>query len=130
MSSRMYLLPMLLLVGCPSALSPPEAVIATGSSSEAEHRDELCEDPPRLLDVQVGQPAPIHAGCSRDGNALGLRHKWRIVDQPNGSKIEIVNDETISPTIVPDMAGRYRVGLVVSNGTLNSEQASITLEAQ
>lgn len=129
MSSRLFWSIALLLAGCPSALSTPDAVIASGSSAEVN--DKQCEEPPLRLDVELGKPAPIHAACSHDANGgLSLHYKWAIVDQPNGSKIEIPNDEVISPTVVPDVPGRYRVGLVVSNGTLSSERTLITLDAQ
>jgi hypothetical protein len=119
----------LLLAGCPSTLAPPHAVIATGNSAQAEDEPATCEEPPSSLAVEVGKPAAIHGACSVDSNELALHFKWTIVDQPNGSAIGVVNDAVVSPTIVPDVAGRYRIGLVVSNGTLSSEQAIVTLEA-
>jgi hypothetical protein len=118
------------LCACPGALEPPRAVIRAGSSAEIEREADCRGDAPTRVATQVGVAAALHAACSQDPNGLGLSYHWQVVDQPNGSAIELPNDAVISPTVIPDLAGRYRLALVVSNGTLTSPATYVTVEAE
>jgi len=122
-------LSLLLAVGCPAGLEPPEALIRGGDSQSAE-RDAVCDEKLGTLTVRVAEAAALHGGCSQDPNGLDLSYQWDLVDQPNGSLLEIPNETVISPTVVPDLPGRYRLSLVVSNGTLTSRRSYVTLDAQ
>lgn len=117
------------LCACPSPLKPPVALISAGSSAEIQDEAD-CEDAAApTLTIQVGVAARLHAACSHDPNGLPLSHQWTIVDQPNGSVIELPNAAVISPTVIPDLEGRYRLSLIVSNGKLTSEPAFVTVLA-
>lgn len=120
---------LLLAVGCPAGLEPPEARIRGGSSQTAE-RDRVCDEELGTLTVRVAEPAALHGACSHDPNGLDLSYEWAVVDQPNGSLLEIPNETVISPSVVPDVPGHYRLSLIVSNGTLTSKRAYVTLDAE
>jgi hypothetical protein len=129
MPRRSALIPALFAcAACPSPLEPPQAVISAGSSAELD-AESSCEGDAELSS-KVGVAAELHGACSRDPNGLTLTYHWQVVDQPNGSKIELPDAARISPTIVPDLAGRYVLSLIVSDGQLTSEPAFVTLRAQ
>lgn len=118
------------LCACPSPLEPPRAVIRAGSSLDIENEDDCAGAAAAHIESSVGSAAALHAACSRDPSGLTLSYHWQIVDQPNGSMIELPNAAVISPTMIPDLPGRYELSLIVSNGTLTSEAASITIDAE
>jgi hypothetical protein len=124
-----HVLLLLPLAGCPDGLAPPLAEIREGDSQEAE-RTGGCDNAPAGIEVQVGEAARVHGACSHDPNGLDLSYQWALVDQPSGSKLEIPNLTVISPTVVPDLPGRYRLSLLVSNGTLTSPRAYVDIDAQ
>ena len=124
--SAIALLGLTLLSACPSPLEPPIAIIRSGSSAEIAEGD--CDDSATTaLTTELGVAASLHGACSHDPNGLRLRYRWSIVDQPNGSSIALPNAAVISPTVVPDLEGRYQLSLVVSNGTLSSEPSFVTV---
>jgi hypothetical protein len=126
-------LALLLLAGlcaCPSALEPPRAVIRAGSSLDIEDDDDCEGDATTRIETAVGSAAALHAACSRDPSGLTLSYHWQIVDQPNGSAIELPNDAVISPTVIPDLPGRYALSLIVSNGTLTSAATTVAIDAE
>jgi hypothetical protein len=117
------------LSACPSPLEPPVALISAGSSTEIGEEADCDGAAAPTLTTQVGIAARLHGACSHDPNGLPLRHHWAIVDQPNGSAIALPNADVISPTVIPDLEGRYRLSLIVSNGKLTSEPAFVTVLA-
>lgn len=115
---------LLFLTGCPDALEPPTALIRAGDARDS------CGAAARTVEAQVGVPVALHAACSEDPNGLDLTYHWALLDQPSGSVLEIPNATVISPTVVPDVPGRYQLTLIVSNGTLTSKRALVTLQAE
>lgn len=117
------------MLGCPAGLEPPVAQIRAGSSVSAG-RDGVCDEELTTLSAELGAAVQLHAACSHDPNGLDLSFQWAVVDQPNGSLLEIPNPTVVSPTVVPDIAGRYRLSLIVTNGTLSSPRAYVVLNAE
>lgn len=125
--SRLCLMLLPIAVACPAGLEPPEALIRAGNSHDDKS---ACEETTSTVRVPLGEVAAIHGACSRDPNGLDLTYRWQLVDQPSGSLLAVPNETVISPTVVPDVAGRYRLALIVSNGTLTSPRTYVTLDAQ
>jgi hypothetical protein len=62
-----------------------------------------------------------------DGDALNMR--WSFVQLPMGSAA-VLNDPTVeNPSFLADMPGEYEVRLVVDDGFLRSDPASVTITA-
>jgi hypothetical protein len=111
------------LGGCPDPLEAPIARISDAPS------DEPCDRSVEQVRTSVLTPAPVFAHCSHDPNGLTLTYRWALVDQPSGSELMLPNDTVMSPTVVPDLAGTYRLSLVVSNGVLTSRPAFVSIAA-
>jgi len=74
----------------------------------------------------------LDGSASSDGNGDALRYQWTISAAPVGSRATLNSPTTARPTIIPDVAGTYRIALVVSDGNANSpsDEVSIVLSAQ
>ncbi|QSA98735.1 discoidin domain-containing protein [Methylococcus sp. EFPC2] len=71
------------------------------------------------------------ASSDPDGDLL-TDYRWRLLAVPAGSDLvdtSIADNHTPSPRIVPDVAGLYRLELIVSDGKLDSEPAYVEIAA-
>lgn len=118
----------LLLSACPAQVKPPIAVIASGDSTMASADAGTCNTVSSVA-TEIGLPASIHGACSTDRSGHGLSYAWTLVDHPSGSNAAIGDGHLASPTFRPDVAGSYRLALVVSDGVLASDPAYVTITA-
>jgi hypothetical protein len=49
-----------------------------------------------------------------------LTFTWSFTASPEGNTATLAEDDTVSPTFVPDAVGTYAIQLVVSDGVLAS----------
>jgi len=68
----------------------------------------------------VGEAVPLDGSASADANGDALGYRWSMVSKPAGSSAALTSTDRVSTELVPDVAGDYLVGLVVSDGTVNS----------
>jgi hypothetical protein len=80
--------------------------------------------------VDVGQTAMLSSQGSSDPDGDPLTFIWTLTSRPNGSRAFLSANNVPSPTIVPDVAGIYRISLVVSDGQLSSNQVTTTVTAR
>lgn len=95
------------------AANMPPTAVATGPASV----------------VLVGSRVTLDASASTDPNADLLRYSWRWVSRPVSSQAVLGLGVTARPEFVPDQAGDYVLGLVVSDGLLNSSERTVTVRA-
>jgi hypothetical protein len=67
-----------------------------------------------------GRPITLDGTASRDPNNTSVTYSWRIVEQPPGSHPTLTNATSAKPTFTADLAGRYVLALVCSDGSLTS----------
>ena len=67
-----------------------------------------------------GRPITLDGTASRDPNNTTVTYSWRIVEQPPGSHPTLTNATSAKPTFTADVAGRYVLALICSDGTLTS----------
>jgi hypothetical protein len=115
---------------CHASFEPRVRPFSADPSLDIEDEDDCEGDATTRVETAVGSAAALHAACSRDPSGLTLSYHWQIVDQPNGSAIELPNDAVISPTVIPDLPGRYALSLIVSNGTLTSAATTVAIDAE
>ncbi|MDP2314432.1 MAG: PKD domain-containing protein [Pseudomonadota bacterium] len=77
------------------------------------------------VEVVVG----LDGSGSHDPDEDPLDYTWRLVSQPADSSATLVDDERPDPQFIPDVAGRYVVGLVVSDGALESDEDTVEITA-
>ncbi len=75
--------------------------------------------------VQEGDTVRLDASQSSDPDGDTLRYRWSFQERPEGSAATLDGAESKQPSFVADKGGKYRIALVVSDGTLES---STTLE--
>ena len=68
----------------------------------------------------IGTTVQLDGSGSSDPAGLTLNYHWTIVEAPIGSMATLIGAETATPAFVPDRKGRYRVQLVVDNGSRTS----------
>jgi hypothetical protein len=107
---------------CASPYPSPTAVIASFDTSSAA-TPTACKPLTGKLDARIGAALPVTAACSEDKNKSSLSYFWSLVDAPAGSVAAFHNEDAITPTFVPDVAGSFRLKLVVSNGVVTSDPA-------
>lgn len=78
----------------------------------------------------VGAVAVLDGSGSTDPDGDRLDYMWAIVDRPTGSQATLDDPAAVRPTFVADLAGRYVVRLVVSDGQLVSPPDTVTLTTE
>ncbi len=82
------------------------------------------------VEVLVGQLAELDGSGSSDPEGEELSYAWELSSVPTGSSVHgLFGADTAVASLVPDIAGYYSVGLVVSDGELSSETAYCTVTA-
>ncbi len=79
--------------------------------------------------VLVGVPARVSGAASRDPEGRSLAYRWRVVEKPEGSMPTFTGWYVAEATFVADRAGRYALGLTVSDGIDSSPEDVVWLTA-
>jgi hypothetical protein len=77
----------------------------------------------------VGASVFLDGNGSSDANGDPLTYSWSMVGKPEGSEAILFGANSINSSFIPDMAGTYVVGLVVNDGTEDSESSNVTIVA-
>jgi hypothetical protein len=81
------------------------------------------------LIVPPGETATFDGDGSSDPLGEPLLFAWTVVERPPLSIATLVSADSASPTFVPDVAGAYRLELVVQAGARQSAPDTVTLLA-
>ena len=71
--------------------------------------------------VVQGSTVNLDGRASGDANGDTLAYKWNFVSRPVGSGASLTDENSVKPSFVPDVAGDYLLGLVVSDGEISSQ---------
>jgi hypothetical protein len=77
--------------------------------------------------VNVGTPVNLSGLTSSDPQSLPLTYLWSFNSRPTGSSAAFTSNTSATPSFTPDRFGDYVVQLTVSNGTLSSPPATVTI---
>lgn len=77
----------------------------------------------------VAQTVPLNGSGSHDANGDPLTYTWSMVSAPDGSEATIDDPAAQGTAFVPDLPGTYIVQLVVNDGFVDSDPATIQIEA-
>ncbi|MCA9544909.1 MAG: hypothetical protein KC613_10980 [Myxococcales bacterium] len=73
--------------------------------------------------VALGQNHTYDGRASEDPNGDPLNYRWTLVQRPEGSQASLGDAAGDQATLLPDLAGRYRLQLEVDDGRLPAEPA-------
>ena len=77
--------------------------------------------------VVVGATVTLDGSGSFDANSNPLTYSWFISSEPSGSQATLTGANTVDPTFVADVAGNYKIQLLVNDGVSNSNIAVVTI---
>lgn len=80
-------------------------------------------------DASVGIVVQLDGSGSFDPDGDALRYSWRFIEIPGPSAAELVDEDRADAQFLPDIAGVYELGLVVSDGALESEEDTVVITA-
>lgn len=66
--------------------------------------------------VALGAAVTLDGSASSDANGDLISYQWSMVSRPAGSAAALSRSTDAAPSFVPDLAGTYRLRLVVSDG--------------
>jgi PKD repeat protein len=87
-----------------------------------------------VADAGASQSAILSETVSLDGsksydlNGDALTYQWSFIAVPSGSTAQIANPVDMQTDFVPDKVGTYTVQLIVTDGIVDSDPASIQVE--
>jgi len=105
-----------LVVQASGVPSEPDAVVITAVTGNVAPRANAGPD----ASAAPSRPITLDGSASRDPNNTTVTYSWRIVEQPPGSHPTLTNATSAKPTFTADVAGRYVLALICSDGTLMS----------
>jgi len=80
--------------------------------------------------VVTGQIFFLDGTKSTDPNGDKITYLWLMISRPTGSKASISGVTDSRPNFTPDIDGQYVFQLQVNDGSLSSENASVTITAK
>jgi hypothetical protein len=79
--------------------------------------------------VDVGTAVTLDGTASNDPNGDPISYSWAFTSKPVGSSAELAGATTATPSFTPDRDGAYVVQLVVGDGDLKSDPATVQIQA-
>ena len=77
--------------------------------------------------VSPGSVVQLNGAGSTDAGGRALTYKWSLLSIPPGSGAVLSNPALVNPVFTADLAGTYVAQLVVNNGTLDSDPATVMI---
>src|SRR5450755_3685585 len=77
--------------------------------------------------VTIGSKVTLNGAGSTDFDGNPLTYAWILTTVPNGSNAALTGANTVSPTFVADKIGSYQAQLIVNDGMVNSNAATVTI---
>lgn len=99
-------------------------------------RTPLENNPPKAIasidptDASVGQKVTLDGSGSSDPENQLLSFRWFLTAVPSGSKAQVAEPNAQKTTIVPDLAGEYKIQLEVGDGKSKAKSVEILLRAK
>jgi hypothetical protein len=72
-------------------------------------------------DIIAGTLVKLDGSASSDINGDALKFSWSFDARPTGSKATLSSSTAVMPAFTPDLAGTYRLKLVVNDGKIDSQ---------
>jgi len=76
-----------------------------------------------ILNVTVGKTVYLDGTLSSDPGGANLDYSWTLLSSPNGSQAIISSSSDPQASFTADVAGTYKVKLIVTNGLTDNAPA-------
>ena len=80
--------------------------------------------------VFVTESVQLNASASSDVDGDALIFQWTFVSTPAGSAAVLDNPQAVTPSFGIDLPGSYVVQLIVTDGSVDSDPATVTISTQ
>jgi hypothetical protein len=77
------------------------------------------------IGVQTGQLVTLNGSESTDLMGNPFEYSWKFISMPESSNANLVSNTTATPTFTPDIQGKYKIELTISNTTENRDTVSV-----
>lgn len=104
--------------------NPDPLPCGTSTSNDLVHADTG-----DIVAVRINEVAVLDGCNSSTTSADPLAYAWSFTDKPDGSNAQLQGATSVSPSFTADVAGTYRVQLVVTAGGVSSSRAIAYVEA-
>src|SRR3972149_12285395 len=81
------------------------------------------------INAKPGQLIELSGSDCSDPDGDLLTYKWSLIFSPTGAKATLSSINTSDTSITPDIEGLYRIQLIVNDGTVDSNPATIEIIA-
>lgn len=75
----------------------------------------------------VGTEIMLNGSSSYDPEGVLISYRWRLIDLPTDSKVELSDETLVNPRFTPDLIGTYKFSLTVSDGFSTSEPDEVVI---
>ena len=103
--------------------------IATVSVTAARANAAPMSNAGNAQSVVAGTLVTLDGSTSSDANGDTLTYNWSLTSKPTGSSAALSTATSARPTFTADVAGTYVASLVVNDGQLNSNIATVSVTA-
>lgn len=79
-------------------------------------------------EVQINKKIVLDGSLSTDSDNDTLSYNWTVESKPSNSVAQLSMSTSQNPSIIFDKVGAYKIGLVVSDGQLQSEKTFVAVE--
>lgn len=117
-----------LVVNDGTADSAPDTVVITSAKADAVNAPPIAD---AGSDQSVATDGNVVLSGKDSGDPEGdpLTFEWDFVSVPSGSKATLSDQQTDSPSFIPDIDGTYLVRLIVNDGFSDSAEARVRIVA-
>lgn len=75
--------------------------------------------------VLVGEPATLNGSGSSDSQGNEFDFSWRFLSKPASSNSQLADPATAMPSFTPDVQGKYKIELTISNATESRDTVNV-----
>lgn len=79
------------------------------------------------INVLVGETVNLNGSASGDLEGNAVEYSWEFVSKPASSIAGLVSSTTATPAFIPDVQGKYKIELIVSNS--DEDRDTVTVSA-
>ena len=97
---------------------------ASGGGNSAPHANAGRDQAAKVASV-----VRLDGSSSYDLDGDSISYRWTFLLKPSGSKATLLQSSSVQPEFTPDVEGRYKFKLVVSDGKIDSLAAEVSVIA-